>query len=261
MKSWKRLIACIKKDFSLVQRALIPFCLIYIALSVLYYAGIYQISQSMAAKPILMIPFFAVLIVFSIALLANQYWFQKAYSKKIGVPANTEKFVTMLSRGIKIYVLQFLIFLGVAIVLVALFVFVECLVKVHGSFFQLLIPIVTIALIVFGVIWFYRLLFVNSILMYSRLNAKSRAIIQESKYLVRQNFGVVLTMIAVCLIAILPPVLSNLGKQAASKPNLITSVLSSVLGLINTYFFVVITVNAVIEHKYFFLLSSKKENE
>jgi hypothetical protein len=88
VKSWKRLIACIKKDFSLVKQDLLPFCLVYIVLSALYYAVSYGMSRDMTRKPILLIPFFAVLIGFSVLLLANQYWFQKAYSKKIGVPAD-----------------------------------------------------------------------------------------------------------------------------------------------------------------------------
>jgi hypothetical protein len=213
----------------------------------------------MVSKPILLIPFFALAIVFSVFLLANQYWFQKAYSKKIGVPADTEKFITVLLRGIKVYVFQFLIFLGVTAAVVAAFVAAGYLMKARAGGFRIMITFATFALVVFAVIWFYRLLFVSSILMYTRVSAKSRAIIQESKYLVEENLAIIITMIVVGLIVILPPVIINLCNPAFSRTNPLITVISGVLGLINSLFFMIITVNAVIEHKYFFLLAPRKE--
>jgi len=47
--------------------------------------------------------------------------------------------------------------------------------------------------------------------------------------------------------------------SAASRTNPLITVISGVLGLINSLFFMIITVNAVIEHKYFFLLAPRKE--
>lgn len=141
---------------------------------------------------------------FSLIQLLNIFFFQKEYSKKINCTCEVNTIPVFLLNVIKIYIVQFLIFL---VIFIAAIIPASLLLTITNetdiNFMET--PwfwIGTGVIIVFSLIWFYRLLFVANILVYKRSQYKSKVIIRESKYLIKKN------LLPVCGSILLPLLLT-----------------------------------------------------
>lgn len=260
MNSWKRLLSYLKKDFFITRKELILFSIIYSFITILYTAGTSFFNKYMSSNPILLIPFFVVVFVYGIAMIIIQYYFQRSYSKKICIPADINKLSSVIFKTMQIYVIQFLLYIGFILLIILVLMGINFFMKIQGEVFSLFVPILTFSVLMFGVIWFFRLLFVNYILFYDRINMKTKVILQESKYLVKQNLGVIITMLVVCIAVLVPQLIDTFKKNGHQSINYFSSAVYLIIGILNSYFFVIITGNVIIEHKYLFLLKPKKES-
>lgn len=260
MRSWKRLIGYLKKDFALTKRDLITFSIGYTVLTIMYYLITEIFNTQMSSQPFLVIPFLFIMILYSIGMVINQYFFQKRYTDKLSVPANINKVGSVIISLIKVYFLQFLIFLGIVVGIVITLIFMSAVLKSYNEFFHLLILIVSFCITIFGFFWFYRLAFISYILVYSRINMQLRTIILESKYLIKENIGLIIIQLVIGFIPVFILVAHALVTHSQMKIGFLFSVFFTLIGLLTSYIFIVITENTIIDHKYYFLLEPKKEN-
>lgn len=256
MKSWKRLRANLAIDFPVTKKLLLRFSVMYFVLSVLMFVGVFDLSTRMVSKPLYMIPYFLVLIVFSVAVFYVQYDFQRKYSALKNIPIPAEKFGKVLLTVIKVYLTQFLLYFVIAFLAMMALVIPFSLIK-RTEFSTQYVSVLTALLVLFAFFWFYRLVFVGYVAIYKRHTVKSRDIVLESKYLVRQNIGIVLVWIALVVLCMIPQLRQSLRSPGVVSPNYFVSALSILIGVVSSYALQVITVNAICEHRYLFLVEEK----
>jgi len=250
MSSWKKIVFGIKNDVHLVKKELIVFSVIFFLLN-----SISQISSfalpNLAQNTPLLVAFLWGIALLCIALFINLYFFQKAYSEKKKAPVKIQGLWTTLLRIVQLYAIQMLILFGV------IFGFVLILslglILFHATR--------TVALIVVCVIvglatlfWIYRINFVTNIFMYERINWKSRVAIKESIQMIKTNASVILPLWCLPLLLSVPGIVENIQNPGINNPHILQNILVLVASYFSSVIGVYITVQAVIEHKYYFLL-------
>lgn len=260
MDSWKRLISCIRNGFSITQKDFIYFCVSYSLITLVYYGVVNFLQQIIVTKPLFVIPLFALACVFGITILCIQYLFQRSYSKKMNVFAKINNLSSVILKSIQIYVIQFLLFMGFMILFVLITMIPFILIKPQGNITTIIIPIYTFIVIALSILWFYRLLFINNLVMYTRVDTKNKIIIKESIYLAKKNISVIISMLIISIIIMSPQIYNAIKNSNQINTNYISSIFLVLLGIINTYFNIILTVDEIKTHKDKFLIESTIES-
>ena len=257
MSSWNKILSGIKNDARLVKKEGILFSVIYIVLSMVSVISSLVIPN-LAQSPALMLYFIAGNILLSFFLFINQYYFQKAYSVKKNVPAGINGFWKTFLRIIQLYAVQLLIVMGISVVLM--------LVLGLGMAYLVadrMIMVVVMGVVCAGVIlfWIYRINFVSTIFLYYRMDWKSHAAIQESIYLIKSNALVVVPVWILPLLLVVPGTIDSLRNPGTYNPHIIFNSLMVLFSLVSSIITIYITVQAVIDHKYCFLLKPEEQKK
>jgi len=264
MKSWNMLLKNCKKDFTLIKKELILFCIAYILLITINYFVSNYFLKIIITDPISLIPYFVFLFAYSGVFLVMQYFFQKSYSLKLNIPLNITNLRCYFLKIIQIYFVQFLIYIGILLLFTVVFIIIIILqtnlFKINFKDQMLFTQSITFLLIILGTVWFFRLFFVNAILLYSRTNRKNKIIIQESKYLVKSNISLILFLLFILAICMVPRMFINLNNYNIPIVSNILLIVNYVIGFLSCVAVMIITENEVIENKHLFLLEPKNEN-
>jgi len=257
MSSWKKITLGIKNDAHLVKKELVIFSVVYLVLNALSLISSLALPD-LAKNPSLTIAFFSGTVLLCILLFINLYFFQRAYSEKKNVPVRIKGLWKTLLRVVQLYAVQMMILIGVMVVLGILLSL--GLVVLHANKSISLI-FVSIVMALAALVWIYRINFVTNIFMYERINWKSRAAIKESIYLIKTNASVILPLWFLSLFLLIPGIVENLQKPGINNPHILLNSLALVVSYLTSLIGVYITVQAVIEHNYYFLLKQEKTNE
>jgi hypothetical protein len=262
MKSETTLITFVKKDFRLLIKPTLLFASIYSILSIVFVYVSHVLAKEIRTHSIYSILDFTIIILYLLGILYNQYLFQSKYGEMIDIPANTVNFFNFLCKLVKLFIIQLLIFFGVlALLFLTIFLFEiydHSKPSIAGMLITLFAVLLVLSFIVYFLYWFVRLAFIKYILIYSRIHYSNKIIIQESKYLVKQNFRTIFILFIIFLVCLIPQMITNSHNHNALATNYFSTVPCYLVGLVSTFIFIVITVNSILEHKYFFLLEPKK---
>lgn len=254
MSSWKKILSGFKSDAPSIKNELIMFSVIYIALNVVSVVSGILLPNLMQNKLFMAMTFLGNVLL-CVLLFINQYFFQKAYSEKKKVPATINGLVKTLLRIIQVGGIQMLIIIGALVVINIVIAVSLVFFAIDKSIVLILFGTVTIVGIFFG---FLRLAFVPNIALYTRLNWKSRTVIKENLHLIKANAFVVLPLWFLPFILLIPKIIENLNNPGLNNPHILLNGICIALGLASSIATVNITVQAVIEHKYCFMLKPEE---
>jgi len=257
MKSWDQLFSYVKKDFHKINNKLTKFLIVYFLISIIYFFGSYIFSKYLSTNIPIFLLYFLYIIVYSIGMFINQYNFQQQYSKQVNIPADIVKFKVIFTKLLKLYMMQFAICTGIVVGIILVFFIPLSIFNINQEIIGLIMPIVTISLVVFILLWFYRLLFVSYILVYNRNSYRIDNVIKESKYILKNNKSIIITVIVLYLMCSIPQGITNFTNHNFINTNYFSTFLFIILGMFSTYIFSVLTINTIIEHKYCFDLTPK----
>jgi len=156
-----------------------------------------------------------ILLICMLVFPINNYYFQKSYSNKIGLKFEFLDLLSYLKELVKIIAKQFLIFVAIALVLSIIMYSIFLIVKVN---FTVKVYIFIIILMISGIIWFYRLLFIGNLIVYKRTNQSTGIIFIKNKYMLVNNkyFIIAFYIIPYC-ISLIISLLNNHNFSYPSK--------------------------------------------
>jgi len=246
MEKIKAVIKMVKIDLRKVAKPLIIFILLNIVISVLLiFSSNINLLQNRSQLSSIIFQLLLLLGVI-IAFPLNLFMFQKKYSVITGIEYQINSVGMFILRLVKIFVIQFLLFLLITFGVVIILGLVSALLRLYS---KTLLPIGTFALIIFGFIWMYRLMFVGNIVVFKRMNNKSGNIIIESVFLVKKYFVFIIISIVFPLLISIPNFIRQYQNPGEYSPNIFTSV----LGVLFTSFLACISV--------FIYLNELKDNK
>lgn len=191
-----------------------------------------------------------VLLIFSLLIIypITFYLFQKKYALLKKAPYKINRMGPYFLRLLQIYIIQYLIIFALLLGIMIIFSLMSSISKQVSN---ILTPIITFGLIIFGIYWFYRLFFVPYILIFKRSNYASGNIILESKFLIKKNIAFILLVLLLPILVSIPSALKILKNHGVPQINYLSIIIGIATQLVSYVGCIFITINEVCRNSVF----------